>query len=184
METNSKAYAQLFWSLLVATAIVVGLTLVAERSSSAQRDPLDVPGVTGQPIFVELRVPRSLATVYRLPAGATLGDLFSVANLLTPPGVEANRPVKSGEVVTVNARGRLSFLTMPGSKLLALGLKIPLGSASSADLEAVPGIGKVLARRILTHISDSEGIVSLKELRTVKGVGPRMLEKLTRYTRL
>ncbi|MBL6976283.1 MAG: helix-hairpin-helix domain-containing protein [Deltaproteobacteria bacterium] len=184
METNSKAYAQLFWSLLVATAIVVGLTLVAERSSSAPRGMLDLPGVTGEPVFVELRVPAADATVYRLPEGATLGDLFSVANLPPPPEVDVNRPIRSGEVVTANAQGRLSFRVMPGSRLLVLGLKIPLESANVSDLEAVPGIGKVLARRILTHVTLSERVESIRELRSVKGVGPRMLEKLRRYTRL
>ena len=55
---------------------------------------------------------------------------------------------------------------------------LPLNQASAADLEALPGIGPVLARRIIDHRERFGPFRSLEELRAVRGVGPRLMARL------
>lgn len=55
---------------------------------------------------------------------------------------------------------------------------VDLNAAGTMELEALPGIGPVLARRILEHRARTGRFRTVEELRAVRGVGPRLLERL------
>lgn len=61
--------------------------------------------------------------------------------------------------------------------ILARGVNV--NTASSAELEALPGIGPALAARIV----ESRPYSSAADLDRVKGIGPKMLEKIGPYLR-
>ena len=56
--------------------------------------------------------------------------------------------------------------------------RVSLNRASAGELETLPGIGPVLARRIVEHRTRAGGFRSVDELRAVRGVGPRLLARL------
>lgn len=56
--------------------------------------------------------------------------------------------------------------------------RIDLNRASAAELDALPGIGPVLARRIIEHRARNGPFRSLEELRAVRGIGPKLLARL------
>lgn len=58
---------------------------------------------------------------------------------------------------------------------------VDLNTATSADLEAVPGIGKSLAQRILTFREKNGAYGSVDDLLKVQGIGEKSLEKLRPY---
>jgi competence protein ComEA len=55
---------------------------------------------------------------------------------------------------------------------------LDLNRATAAELDRLPGIGPVLARRILEQRARIGRFESVEELREVRGVGPRLLERL------
>jgi competence ComEA-like helix-hairpin-helix protein len=55
---------------------------------------------------------------------------------------------------------------------------LDLNRANAEDLDRLPGIGPVLARRILDQRARAGPFRSVDELRAVRGVGPRLLERL------
>lgn len=55
---------------------------------------------------------------------------------------------------------------------------LDLNRADARDLDALPGIGPVLAARIVEHRLRHGAFHSIDELRAVRGVGPRLLERL------
>ena len=55
---------------------------------------------------------------------------------------------------------------------------LDLNRAGAAELDALPGIGPVLARRIVEYRRQHGPFRRVEELRAVRGVGPRLLEKL------
>ncbi|MBC7896231.1 MAG: Flp pilus assembly complex ATPase component TadA, partial [Cytophagaceae bacterium] len=60
----------------------------------------------------------------------------------------------------------------------ARGPRVNVNSAGAAELDALPGVGPGLARRILEHRRAHGPFGSLDELGKVKGLGKRLLERL------
>jgi competence protein ComEA len=61
---------------------------------------------------------------------------------------------------------------------------VNVNTATTADLESLPGIGPVLARRIVEH-REAKGLYRrLDDLLQVKGIGPKLLRRLQPWLRL
>jgi competence protein ComEA len=55
---------------------------------------------------------------------------------------------------------------------------LDLNRASAADIDALPGIGAVLAQRVIDYRTASGGFRSIDDLRQVKGIGAKKLDRL------
>ena len=58
---------------------------------------------------------------------------------------------------------------------------INLNTASSTELQEVPGIGPVTADKILKMRKSYGPFKSVDDLRAIKGIGPKRLEKMRKY---
>ncbi len=63
------------------------------------------------------------------------------------------------------------------------GAALDLNRADAGQLDALPGIGPVLARRIVEYRSAHGPFQRLDELLAVPGIGPRLLERLRGHLR-
>ncbi|RMF88283.1 MAG: helix-hairpin-helix domain-containing protein [Nitrospirae bacterium] len=72
----------------------------------------------------------------------------------------------------------LLALAAPPALAAEGGHRIHLNTATAEELEALPGIGPVLAERIVRYRADHGPFTTVEELRQVKGVGERLLERL------
>ncbi|MEU8389102.1 ComEA family DNA-binding protein [Micromonospora sp. NPDC048843] len=123
----------------------------------------------------------------RLPAGSRLADAVQAAGGALP-GVDVAllnpaRKVNDGELIVVG-------VTPPpppvpgGAAGPAAGGAAPatgplnLNTATLAQLDALPGVGPVLAQRILTHRDQHGGFKSVGDLRQVDGIGDARYEQL------
>jgi len=67
------------------------------------------------------------------------------------------------------------------SKTLTIKNKININTAYAKELKRLPGIGEVLAERIVTY-RDTHGLFqSYDELLNIRGIGQKTLEKITPY---
>src|SRR5690348_7249745 len=78
----------------------------------------------------------------------------------------------------------LAICTIPA--LLAAKKKPPaapinLNTATSEELQLVPGIGPVTAEKILQMRKAYGPFKSVDDLRAIKGIGPKRLEKMRKY---
>lgn len=67
---------------------------------------------------------------------------------------------------------------------MVLGLALDLNQATVEDLQAVPGIGPALARRIIDYRKIHGPFTQVDDLLKVKGIGEKSLEKIRRYLEL
>ena len=65
-----------------------------------------------------------------------------------------------------------------GWKGLLLGRKLDLTRAKPEDFQALPGVGPALAREMEFARADRGGFASVKDLATVRGIGPVKLKAL------
>ena len=61
---------------------------------------------------------------------------------------------------------------------------INLNTATSDELQQVPGIGPVTAGKILQMRKAYGPFKSVDDLRAIKGIGPKRLEKMRKYLRV
>lgn len=63
-------------------------------------------------------------------------------------------------------------------------IQLSLNSVSAIELEDLPGVGPVLAQRIVEYREQNEGFGSLEELKAVKGIGDKLYEKISPFLSL
>ncbi len=102
-----------------------------------------------------------------LALGAARDLWRAVHPRLTPPPAPAAVPAPAGTTAAARATGSA-----------AAPFPVDLNRAGLAELDALPGIGPVLAGRILQHRSRHGPFREPEELLAVPGIGPRLFERL------
>ncbi|MGN8246154.1 ComEA family DNA-binding protein [Cellulomonas soli] len=123
--------------------------------------------------------------VVHLPSGARVADAVAAAGgALAEADLAAlnlAREVTDGEQIVVPAPGEVvagtSTSSAPGDD------RVDLNTADLAALDALPGIGPVLAQRIVDHRS-ADPFTSVDQLDDVSGVGPALLADLRELVRV
>ena len=120
----------------------------------------------------------------RLPPGARVADAISAAGGATEEAdlaaVNLARLLVDGEQVYVPARGE-SPRTPPagsGASDESSGGTMNLNTADVAALDTLPGIGPVLAGRIVAWRQQHGRFSAVDELGEVSGIGPALLSKI------
>ncbi len=63
-------------------------------------------------------------------------------------------------------------------------IQLSLNSVGAIELEDLPGVGPVLAERIVEYREQNEGFRSLEELKRVKGIGDKLYQKIFPFLKL
>ncbi len=143
--------------------------------------------VTSTNIVIDVEGKVHFPGLRTLPSDARVADAIAAAGG-TLPGVPKG---------TVNLAARLS-----DGQLLIVGQvagagvasgdqgnssqtnQISLNSATESDFESLPGVGPVLANRILTWRTQHGSFSSIEDLQNVPGIGPKVFANLSSYVTL
>lgn len=137
------------------------------------------PGTLGL-AFVEVTGKIPHPGVYSFPKPPSLREVWAKAGAAgTPP--DPDKTIASGSRVKVAEDGGCHVSAMSGAQLITLSLPIDLNRATSEDLDAIPGLGPALAKRIVEYRQAHGPFKKIEDLRAISGVGPQNLEKLKPY---
>lgn len=131
----------------------------------------------------------------RLPQGSRVADAVSAAGGVTRPraadSVNLARPLVDGEQIVVGGTASSSPATGPtagsaGNPLspLPASAVIDLNTATVEQLDSLPGIGPVIAARIITWRSTNGRFTSVDELSEVSGIGDAVLSSVRDLVRV
>lgn len=114
-----------------------------------------------------------------LPAGSRVADAIAAAGGVIP----------SANITTLNLAERLSdgqmiFIGNAQSMDLSSDPRINLNLASESDLDALPGVGPVMAGRIVAWRETNQRFHSIEELQEVPGIGPKVFANLKALVRI
>ena len=150
-------------------------------------EPADAPGGPGGPggeVVVSVAGKVVRPGLVRLPAGSRVDDAVRAAG---GPATGASagllnlaRRLVDGEQVLVGVEPAAGApgTAGAGSSSAAPGGLLDLNTATVADLDALPGIGPVLAQRILDWRTEHERFASVDQLREVTGIGEAKYDDL------
>jgi competence protein ComEA len=173
--------AWVWWGLVgdTAAAPVAPLAVASSASPSAA-------GASGAPPATPVVVVHVSGAVERpglveLESGARVAAAIDAAGGLTatadPSSINLARVVVDGEHIRVGDRGEPAAAGAAGAGPAA-GVPLDLNAADSAALEELPGIGPVLAGRIVADREANGPFASVEDLGRVPGVGPAILESI------
>jgi competence protein ComEA len=166
------------------TSAPTGLATTSPRSAAAG------PGIVLVHVVGQVRHPG----VVRLPAGARVEQAIEAAGGATSKAdlvrINLARPVVDGEQIVVpkpgeaitGAPGVVGEPLGPGSTAGAA--PVDLNTADLTELDTLPGVGPVLAQRILDWRSKNGRFSTVDELGEVSGIGEKVLENLRPLVRV
>ena len=173
----------------LATLLVAGAGLAYVRSRPAAAiAPNSVASVVAEPsapaeILVHVAGAVRRPGVYALDEGARVIDAIVAAGGLSrkADGTAINmaRMLSDGEQVLVPRRAPpAQGSAQPGSSGGSAGVLVNINTASAAELESLPGIGPVLAQRIVDYREQHGPFRTLSDLQKVSGIGPKTFESI------
>lgn len=124
-----------------------------------------VAGAVRRPGLVELGAPSRVADAVAAAGGATTAADLTALNLAAP--------VRDGDQIVVPVRGDPAALG-PLNGTAAAG-RIRINAATASQLEEIPGVGPVLAARIITHREEFGPFATVEDLLDVPGIGEAKL---------
>ncbi|MFC7532097.1 helix-hairpin-helix domain-containing protein [Actinoplanes sp. GCM10030250] len=158
----------------------VGGSVVVE--SGAPRMPVSSVG-GGSEVVVAVGGKVRKPGLVRLAPGARVADALTAAGG-AEPGVDVAmlnlaRRVTDGELIMVGASAPAG--TVPGvvpGTVPGAGALVNLNTATLTELDSLPGVGPVLAQRILDARDAQGGFRAVGDLRKVDGIGDARFEQL------
>jgi competence protein ComEA len=128
-------------------------------------------------VFVEVSGAAAHPGFYSFDHDPTLAEIWQKSGAAgTAPASPGQ--ITSGSRLEISPDGHYQLARLAGAQLLTLGLALDLNNATAADLQALPGLGPVLAQRIIDYREQHGPFKKIYDLEQVSGIGPKKLEKL------
>jgi competence protein ComEA len=142
--------------------------LVPERAAAAPKLVVHVAGAVRRP------------GLYRLAEGKRVADAVARAGGATAPAdtaaINLAAPLADGMQVLVPRRVPVAAAAQ--GQAAGPPARVSLGSATVEQLDALPGIGPVTAKKIVDYRSAHGGFRSVDDLDAIPGIGPARIEQL------
>ena len=129
-----------------------------------------------------------------LPSGARIADALAAAGGASPGTdlltLNMAQPLSDGQQILVGVQAPPGTAPVSGGTSAPgspppgapaaehAGGKVNLNAATAAELEALPGVGPVMAKAILDHRTKSGSFRTVDQLSDVSGIGPARLAQL------
>ncbi|MFC4109964.1 helix-hairpin-helix domain-containing protein [Micromonospora zhanjiangensis] len=161
----------------------------AGASAASRSGPPPAPAGAGNPTEVVVAVAGKVRRpgLVRLPPGARVADAIEAAGGALP-GVDVAmvnpaRKVTDGELIVIGVTPPPAGAAGPvggqsGAAGAGPGGKVNLNTATVAQIDALPGVGPVLAQRIIDYREQHGGFRSVGDLRQVTGIGDARYQDL------
>lgn len=173
------------WSALAGGLVAIGTFLLLDWLMPGE---VTIEPALGGEIVVEVDGAVATPGIVRLPAGSRLHDAIDATGGLAPDAdttsLNLAARIGDGERVDIPIRTSLADLATPfdsGGEGLAddpVGALIDINNAGVSELDQLPGVGPVIAERIVDYREINGPFSSIEELGAIEGISLEMAEEL------
>jgi competence protein ComEA len=177
--------------------LAVPLLLIAIIAGAfwGSREPQPMPSVLAAPV-AETVAPHITITVHvagfvlspglvELAQDARVADAVAAAGGLRPgadtSAVNLAAPLRDGEQIVIPGSSDQGGLPGPGVSATDRDGRVRINQANVAELETLPGVGPVLAQRILEFRDEHGPFQTIEDLLDVPGIGEAKLASLREH---
>lgn len=114
-----------------------------------------------------------------LPAGARVADAIAAAG-----GAISSADLSSLNLAERLSDGQMIFIGNTQSLEATSDPRININLATEADLDSLPGVGPVMAGRIIAWRNSNQRFHSIEQLQEVPGIGPKVFANLKPLVRI
>lgn len=169
-------------------AAVVAVYALFQAFDGRTAPPIVIEDAAGlRPVVVDVRGAVEAPGVYELPPGARLQDAIVAAGGLSPGAdlstINLARRVRDEEVVVVldtpdpgDASGTAVVDGLDGSGSGDIPVRMNINTATVSELDLLPGVGEVIAERIVSFREENGPFRSVDDLIHVEGVSDRTID--------
>ena len=148
---------------------------MASAPASASPSPevvvlVDVAGWVRRPGVYEFTEGARVIDAIDAAGGARSGALLEALNLAAP--------LTDGTQILVPREGEEGVAPAPATGGAVAGGLVNVNSAIATELEELPGIGEVIAQRIIDYRTENGPFATVDELLDVSGIGDAILESI------
>jgi competence protein ComEA len=120
--------------------------------------------------------------VYQLPEGSRVIDALAAAGGakrgISTSHINLARKLSDGEQIFISNKKVVLRPPVGGRKAIITG-KVSINSANKPELDSLPGIGPVLADRIIKYRSANGPFAAIEDLLKVSGIGESIFAKMS-----
>ena len=184
------------WFIICGVIIVMGLVLKPYINQQSAKQVM----ITSPKHFVK-KIPPKITIhiagevvnpgVYEVPANWTTLDLIQAIKIRPNANLDQLKlaaPLKPNSRILIKAKKsnekKSKKRRKRSNKKDRLMKKVMINEATASELEGIPGIGHVMARRIITYRNQNGRFINLTDLLKVKGIGKKTITKIKQYIQL
>ena len=128
--------------------------------------------------------------VYVLPVNSLASSVIVLAvpgsaNILNKGDAAASRPLLNGAAVKLlkqpDGTPLLTFGQMTIPEQMLLGVPLDISRMNESDFIRLPGVGPVLAKRIVEYRQSNGGILCVGDLAAIEGIGEKKYDRIRPY---
>lgn len=137
---------------------------------------------SSQNIIIEAISENGASGIYFVEPGTSVNQLFSILEFDGVGGGDIK--LQSGMRIRIVAAGnkrRIVVGRMEAATRLALGLPININAVGRDELKLIPGVGAVLAEKIVAAREKIGRFEKLDQLMEIKGIKEKKFSKISRY---
>ena len=166
-------------ALVAALVVISGIVCCIVIPPSEKRGPVELPTEISVSVTVHVSgCVNDPDTLITLPEGSRVSDAIEAAG-----GASAEADL---------SRLNLAALLKDGQKITVPSVNaseeeeesVNINLASAKELEALPGIGPSLARRIVDYRNENGAFTDIDELKLVSGIGEKLFQQLAEKIRV
>ncbi len=163
-----------WWSGRPAETVVASEVTVSEGVPVATGE--DQPPITGE-VIVHVVGKVAEPGIVELPAGSRVIDAIEAVG-----GARNDKALESVNLARIVVDGEQIVVGAPAAG--GGDGKVSINAADAAALEQLPGVGPVIAERIVAWRTENGPFRSVAELAEISGIGPAMIERIEDQVRM